>query len=88
MPFTSITATDVDAKSPLTDALGAIVDEDFDYLKATVTDGASAPQEITGSRATFAGTGTALTVTNDATISGTLSVGVFFSSEQVLTLYW
>lgn len=88
MPYTAIVSTDVDAKSPITDDLMGDLAANDAYLKSALTDGASAAQALTVSSVTIKAAGTALTVDNDATVTGTLSVGVFFSSEQLLSLYW
>lgn len=79
MPYTAIVSTDVDAKSPITDDLMGDLAANDAYLKSTLTDGASAAQAISTST---------LTTSGDATIGGTLIVGAFFSSEQLLSLYW
>lgn len=78
MAFTVINANEVDAKSPLTDSLGGVIKADLDHLKSAITDGASAAQNITANNITG----------EDVTVNGTLSVGAFFSSEQLLFLYW
>jgi hypothetical protein len=79
MPYTAIVSTDVDAKSPITDDLMGDLAANDAYLKSVLTDGASAPQAISTS---------SLTTSGNATINGTLTVGAFFSSEQILFLYW
>lgn len=92
MPYTAIASTDVDAKSPITDDLMGDLAANDAYLKSALTDGASASQALTVSSVTIKAAGTALTVDNNAavtgdlTVSGNLSVGTFFSSEQLLFL--
>lgn len=89
MAYTAHDPLDLDAKSPIKDSVWDLFRTNLDHLKSALTDGASATQEITGSRATLAGSGTALTVTNNAQVSGTLQVtgavttNVFFSTEQI-----
>ncbi len=94
MPWVVIAAGDVDAKSPVSDSLTGDIKNDLDYLKSTLTDGASAPQDLTVNKVTLKGTGTAFQLDNDGNVdgdfavAGTLSTGVFFSSEQLLSLYY
>lgn len=92
MAFTALTAGQVDAKSPVSDDWTDLVRTNLDHLKSAISDGASASQVLTVDQVTVAGTGTAFTVNNnsqfdgDVNVDGTLTTGVFFSSEQLLLL--
>lgn len=78
MPYTAIVSTDVDAKSPVTDTLMTDLAGNDAYFKSAITDGTGASQDIVANDITG----------EDVTVNGTLTVGAFFSSEQVLFLYW
>lgn len=88
MPYTVILTADIDAKSPVTDVLMDAVRDDLDWLKSALSDGASAAQTIDGSSARFRAAGTALTVDNNAlisgnlTVTGTVSTGDFFRTSD------
>lgn len=93
VPWTDIDDFRVAVDAPVSTDLWTDTVVDLNYLKATLTDGVLAPQGIVTNTITIAGAGTALTVTNNAlvggnlTVTGTLSTGVFFSSEQLLWLF-
>jgi len=93
MAFVSISSGDIDAGSPLSDALFSIIKDDLDYLKSILSDGSGSPQNIVSSSMTLAGAGTALNVTNNVVIAGSLSIsgqlttGNIFSSEQLLDIF-
>lgn len=80
MPFTTIPASMVDVDSPVSTTLMTFIKEDLDYLKATLSDGASAPQDIVGKNITANGN---LTATGDITVDG----GNFFSSAPVFNFF-
>jgi len=81
MAFVATTADQVDAKSPVSDDwTDQGVRLNVDHLKSTVTDGASAAQNITGNVLTMESG----TINNNFAVTGTLTTGVFFSSEQLL----
>ncbi len=88
--FVSIAPGDVDAKSPISDALMGQIKENEDALQSTLVDGAAATQPIVTDTVEIKGAGVALQVDEDANVDGdfnvggTLSAGVFFSSEQRL----
>lgn len=87
MAWTAIPDGDRDAKSPVSDALFQKVDENLDYLKSVLTDGAAAPQDITVKGAEVTGDLVAdqdVQVDGNMNVDGTLTTGVFFSSEQRL----
>ena len=86
MAYVVIAAGDVDAKSPLTDTLAGNIKGDLDHLKSALSDGAAASQVLEVSSVTVAGSGTALTVNNDATITGTLTVGNFTVLDTALLM--
>lgn len=92
MAYTAIAAGDVDAKSPLTDDLMADLAANDAHLKSTLTDGASAAQDIETKNVTIKGAGVALTVDNDALVSGdldvsgTLTCGSFVVSDTALLM--
>lgn len=90
IPWTDVDDTRVAVDAPVSTDWGTDVCVDLNYLKAVLTDGALAPQAINAGAATFNGaviinTGP-LTVNGNASVTGTLSTGVFFSSEQLLFL--
>lgn len=74
MAYTAIAAGDVDAKSPLTDDLMGDLAANDAHLKSTLTDGVTAAQDIVTNDVTVKGPGVALTVDNDALVSGDLDV--------------
>jgi hypothetical protein len=88
IPWTDIDDTRVAVDAPVSTDLWTDTVIDLNYLKATLTDGALAPQTI--NCALIISTGETingdLQVNGNATVTGTLSVGVFFSSEQLLFL--
>ena len=81
MAFETITAEEIDAKSPITDQLmDKYLDRD-QYLKDTLTDGATAPQDIVGKKIQSASTDAdslstlgGLDVAGDGQIDGNLNV--------------
>lgn len=93
IPWTDIDDTRVAVNAPVSTDLWTDTVIDLNYLKAVLTDGALAPQAITTATVVIKGIGTALTVDNNALISGnlqvlgTLSTGVFYSTEQLLWLF-
>jgi hypothetical protein len=92
IPWTDIDDFRVAVDAPVSTDLWTDTVVDLNYLKATLTDGALAPQTITTGIVVIAGAGTAFQLDNDGnvdgnfTVNGTLSTGVFFSSEQLLWL--
>ena len=88
--FTDNVATDMDAKSPVDDALVERIGNNQNYLKDQITDGTGADQTIvTNKLEAKSATGNGLDVTNDALIQGDLAVsgqlttGSFFVSDFV-----
>ncbi len=89
IPFTDIDDTRVAVDAPVSTDLMTDIVVNGNYLKAVVTDGATAPQGIVASDIEV--TGDLLVDGNadfevDVNIDGVLSVGVFFSSEQIYVL--
>lgn len=72
MAFTAILAADVDAKSPVSDDVMDLIRTNLDHVYSMISDGASAAEDISG---------------KNMTLSGTLTVGTFFSSEQLLFIW-
>jgi hypothetical protein len=85
MAWVVIASGDVDAKSPISDTLMGNIKGDLDHLYSMLTDAGSAPEGISTSTLDTSGNAT---VGGDLAVTGNLSVGTFFSSEQVLFLYW
>ncbi len=87
MAFTAIPAGDVDAESPGSDALFALIKSNQDHIYSMLTDGASALEVLDIDTITVSGTGTALTVVNNSqfdgnvNIDGQLTTGSFFVSD-------
>ena len=84
MPWVTISANDVDAKSPITDSLMGDIKGDLDYLKSAISDAGSAAQSISTNDLAVADD---LTVGGDVAITGQLTVGSFFVSDNVQNLY-
>lgn len=90
IPWTDIDDTRVAVDAPVSTDLWTDTVVDLNYLKATLTDGATAPQDIVTKRVEIKGAGTAFQLDNngnvggDFNVVGTFSTGVFFSSEQLL----
>ena len=90
MAFTALSASDVDAKSPVADSLMDLIRTNFDHLKSAISDGASAVQTLDGSSMRLRASGTALTVDEDAsiggdlTVTGTIITGDFFRSSDLM----
>lgn len=82
MAWRTIPSTATNLYSTVSEILAQAMRLNSDWLKSALTDGASAGQEITGSRATLAGTGVALTVTYNGTIGGTLSANVLTTTTM------
>lgn len=83
LPWTDIDDTRVAVDAPVSTDLWTDTVIDLNYLKSTLTDGAGASQNVNAALVTATG----LQVNGNANITGTLSVGVFFSSEQLLWLF-
>jgi hypothetical protein len=89
-PFTALTSERTDVDSPISEDLMQDMGIDLNYLKATLTDGALAPQPINAADITGNGLLTNngnVQINGNANITGTLSTGVFYSTEQLLWLF-
>lgn len=92
MAYVTLAAGDVDAKSPVSDALMTLIKTNLDHLESAISDGASASQVLDVNTLTVSGAGTALTVTNDAlvsgdaTVTGNLTVGSFTVPDTALLM--
>lgn len=76
MPFKVIDQACIEFNAPISDRLFGEIKEDLDYLKAVVSDGASAPQDIVGKNITASGN---LSATGDLTVDG----GNFFGANPI-----
>ncbi len=79
--FVSIAAGDVDAKSPVSDALMGQIKENEDALQSTLRDGAAAAQDLIVNNVEVAGD---LQVDGNVNIDGTLTVTGFVIPETAL----
>ncbi len=83
-PWMIIGASEVDAKSPVSDNLNSKIKTNFDYLKSVLSDGAAAAQAIDALVITLRAAGVALQVDHDANVDGTLTVGSLVASNFVI----
>lgn len=90
IPWTDIDDTRVAVDAPVSTDLWTDTVINLNYLKAILTDGAAAPQAIVTGIITgnglFTNNGNAQ-INGNMNVTGVLSVGVFFSTEQLLWLY-
>jgi hypothetical protein len=89
VPWTDIDDTRVAVDAPVSTDLWIDTVVDLNYLKATLTDGVLAPQNLNINGLTVAAPSTFnddVQVNADVVITGTLTVGDFFKSSDLMFL--